>query len=229
MVGGPLSSRRDGTGRFKSEDGSNRSLDRHTTFDLQSEARRLYQTAQAKDDFTGAASVLRLLRDLRPDADEKATADAGWLDWLTATEKNDLDAALASIASVERRGVARRALGGDPPESYLVGADTQTWRDTPESLEERRARYSATTDGAPLDAVAPSTLEPALHPISGWPLAPGRWEETFEANDGVSPDVIVPYERRADGSVWSLPPLPPGNTEWWRETEEEQEADDEDA
>ena len=45
------------------------------TFDLETEARRLYQMARAKNDFTGAASVLRLMRDLRPSGGTARAAD----------------------------------------------------------------------------------------------------------------------------------------------------------
>jgi hypothetical protein len=45
------------------------------TFDLETEARRLYQMARAKNDFTGAASVLRLMRDLRPSGEAARAAD----------------------------------------------------------------------------------------------------------------------------------------------------------
>ena len=153
-----MSNKRDDAGRFRSKDGSQPSTTR-STFDLQAEAQRLYATALAKSDFTGAASVLRLLRDLRPDAGEKAAVDGRWLDWLTATERNDLDAALASVDSLERVAVARRELGGEPPESYLVGGHPQVWRDTPETDAESRARYAATKDAAPTTDLAPTPTE----------------------------------------------------------------------
>ena len=74
---------------------------------------RLYQLAQAREDYTGAASVLRLMKDLRPDASGAASIDR-WVDWATADEMNVLDSAFASIDAVERLAKARRDLGGVP-------------------------------------------------------------------------------------------------------------------
>lgn len=135
-----MSNKRDDAGRFRSKDGAQPSTIR-STFDLQVEAQRLYQMAQTRGDFTGAASVLRLMRDLRPEAGESARAQDQWVQWCSASEMNAMETALNSIESLERVAKARRELGGDTPQAHLVGpSDALVWRDTSETLEERMAR-----------------------------------------------------------------------------------------
>jgi hypothetical protein len=134
-------------------------ISKRRTFDLETEARRLYQTAKAKADFTGATSVLRLLRDLRPAGGGKPAADNRWLDWQTADEKNELDAAFDSIARLKRLATARCDLGLDPPVSYLVGGEPKYWRDTPETDAESRARYTAAKSAAPITDPVPTATE----------------------------------------------------------------------
>lgn len=155
-----MSNKRDNAGRFRSKDGSQPTS---TRFDLQSEAQRLYQMAQTRGDFTGAASVLRLMRDLRPDAGAAPVQDR-WVTWLNADELNSLSAALDETDRLERIAKARRELGGDPPDAHVIGAGTgqEFWRDTPETSEERQARYDQSKSSAAPTVEAARAPEPSF-------------------------------------------------------------------
>lgn len=96
--------------------------------------------------------------------------DASWLDWSTADEMNDLDAMFRRGDEIKAAATARREAGGDKPKWFRVDqADgSAICRDTPESEEERRARYREQYGvGGPVPMAAPPPLvepEPAPDP-----------------------------------------------------------------
>lgn len=176
-------SKRDNAGRFQSKDGAQPPVAR---FDLQTEAQRLYQAAQSRGDFTGAASVLRLMRDLRPDAGA-APAQDRWVTWLNADELNSLSAALDECDRLERVAKARRALGGDPPDAHVIGAGTDRtfWRDTPETHEERQAQYDRTKSSIATATEPVPTTDVDLDELD---------EDLIDVTDLVEAGVVIPEE-----------------------------------
>src|SRR5688572_14459402 len=83
------------------------------SFDLDHEAVRLYQAAVGRNDFTGAASVLRLLRDLSAKSDEARNPPLG-VDVAACTdaELETLDRLLAEMAAW--KASVRNRLGLEP-------------------------------------------------------------------------------------------------------------------
>ena len=113
-------------------------------FDLEAAARQLFEQARAKADFSGAASVLRLLRDLRPSADAKPTGDSGIdVSTLTDAEFEELGRLLEPFEDFKTR--VRRRLGLDPTPNPTVITEPN------------------------IDAVTPPTVEPAPLPFDLFP------------------------------------------------------------
>ena len=108
-------------------------------FDLEAAARRLFLAAQAKNDFSGAAACLRLVRDLRPSEDAPKPKDE-WVPLATDEEFQELSGLLDAIDALESR--VKQRLGLAPTTAPVA---------------------------APINAVAPSIVEPAPLPFDLYP------------------------------------------------------------
>jgi hypothetical protein len=86
-------------------------------FDLEAAARRLFLAAQAKNDFSGAAACLRLLRDLRPSEDAPKPKDE-WVPLATEDEFQELSGLLDAIDALESR--VKQRLHLEPPPARIA-------------------------------------------------------------------------------------------------------------
>lgn len=86
-------------------------------FDIQAEAQRLFRSAEARGDFNGAASVLRLLKDLvKENADARVGQPAPGLDvsLLNEEEFAELGELLDMLDRLKARVNARQATEAQP-------------------------------------------------------------------------------------------------------------------
>lgn len=133
-----MSSKRDGTGRFRADGGSRASMTR-TGIDLRVEAQRLYRAAETRGDFTGAASVLRLMRDLST-KDDAARPDPGLnVNDLTEEEFEELSALLDPLKEFKTR--VRQRLGLEPAPTPHVVSPTDALVTAPEAEPVRPFLY----------------------------------------------------------------------------------------
>ena len=119
----PKTNRRNAGGRFA----ANRSA---VPFDLEGSVQRLYTLAEKKGDFTGCATLARVIRDLRAaPADPAAPAlNMEFLEYLNAAEANELLAFTARARELRVVGMARMA-AGEP--KTIMRADDNGWVDGP--------------------------------------------------------------------------------------------------
>lgn len=130
-------------------------------FDLEAAARRLFLTAQAKQDFSGAAALLRLLRDLRTSDDAEPKAKDEWVPLATDEEFQELAGLLDAIDALALR------------------------------VKQRLHLAPAPAPIAPINVVAPLIVEPAPLPFDLFPNEIIRDGNVIEIDDETGDETLV--------------------------------------
>lgn len=83
---------------------------RPKTFDLEAEAQRLYRAAEARGDFIGAASVLRLIKDVARVSPPAEPSEIDFDSW-TEEEQEELSALTEQFQALKAKAALRQAGG----------------------------------------------------------------------------------------------------------------------